>query len=358
MGSALGGLLIAPMMGTPLRAAEPTNPWLRGQPRTSRPLNIAHRGFSAIAPENTLEAAQRAFEAGADMWELDVHVSRDGRLVVLHDDDLRRTTDVEAKFPDDRRARTGYRVRDFRLRELRRLDAGSWFLGKQAGRSVRGTPIPDADARWYASGKTRIPTLREALELTRNRGFAVNVELKNMPVAYDGMAEKTVALIRELKMSHAVLISSFDHHAILRVKQLAPEIAAAPLTGQRLGRAGAYITTVLAADVHHPSAAALGARSGHYLDRASPAGLFRTDIHEAHANGVRVNVWTVNDFEPDGLTEHLLAIGVDGVITDFPDRLEAMLDQRYGADDERAGAGTRTDFNDLSELTGRHRRAE
>ena len=137
--------------------ARAANPHLRGG-ENARPLNVAHRGASSIAPENTLEAAQRAFEAGADMWELDVHLSRDRQLVVIHDDDLRRTTNVEQVFPHDPRKRTRYRVRDFDLPELRRLDAGSWFIRGKNGRTVRNTRIAADDRRWYADGKAKLPT--------------------------------------------------------------------------------------------------------------------------------------------------------------------------------------------------------
>ena len=178
-----------------------------------RPLNIAHRGASSIAPENTLEAAQRAFEAGADMWELDVHLSRDRVPVVIHDESLRRTTNVGERFPDDPRKKSGYLVRDFDLAELRTLEAGAWFARRTGDRK----DIPDSDRKWYAEGHVKLPTLREALQLTKDRGFSVNVEIKNSPSYYEGIEKRTVELIRELDMAASVLISSFDHECIVRV---------------------------------------------------------------------------------------------------------------------------------------------
>ncbi len=94
----------------------------------SRPLVIAHRGDSFFAPENTREAARRAFEAGADAWEFDVQLSRDGVPIVFHDEWLCRTTDVAERFKGDARATSGFRVSDFDFDELRTLDAGSWFI--------------------------------------------------------------------------------------------------------------------------------------------------------------------------------------------------------------------------------------
>ena len=86
-------------------------------------LNIAHRGASSLAPENTLAAARKALDLGADMWELDVQMTADGELVILHDNTLKRTSNVETIFP----VRRPWRVHQFNLNEIRQLDFGSWF---------------------------------------------------------------------------------------------------------------------------------------------------------------------------------------------------------------------------------------
>ena len=97
------------------------------------PLVLAHRGDSFRAPENTIEAARLGWQDGADAWELDVQLTRDGVPVVLHDESLLRTTDVATKFAGDVRARDGFRLSDFDFVEVRALDAGSWFVNPAGG---------------------------------------------------------------------------------------------------------------------------------------------------------------------------------------------------------------------------------
>jgi len=104
-------------------------------PKRTRPLVIAHRGDSSRAPENTLDAARLGWDAGAEAWELDVQLSRDGVPVVIHDESLLRTTDVAGRFAGDVREPAGFLVSDFDLAEIRSLDAGSWFL--EPGRGSR-----------------------------------------------------------------------------------------------------------------------------------------------------------------------------------------------------------------------------
>ncbi len=103
-------------------------------PKT-RVINIAHRGARSLAPENTLAAARKALDAGADMWELDVCLSRDGELVVIHDSTLKRTSNVQEVFP----LRRPYHVHDFTLEELHRLDFGSWYVRKTHSGRLRPT---------------------------------------------------------------------------------------------------------------------------------------------------------------------------------------------------------------------------
>ena len=322
------------------------NPFLRGRFTSKRPLNIAHRGASSVAPENTLEAALRAFEFGAVMWERDGHLSRDRELIVIHDESLRRTTNVETVFADDPRKRDKYLVREFDLDELRRLEAGSWFARDRAGRKE----VPQADYAWYAGGHVKLPTLREALALTRSRGWTVNVEIKNSPSYYEGIEKRTVDLIREQEMAEAVLISSFDHEVIVRVKRLAPEIAAAPLAGQRIGRPGAYIAEVLKADAYHPSGQVLGDGSEAYQRKPVADNLQKAHIDHCRKHGVMVNVWTINDDKPGGMIEQLIAIGANGIITDVPQRVEPLLDRRFGEDEERRGTGQRSEFSAVPAL--------
>ncbi len=142
-----------------------------------RPLNIAHRGARSLAPENTLAAARKALEAGADMWELDVNVTADGELVVMHDDTLTRTTNAEALFP----RRAPWRVVDFTLAEIKQLDTGGPFLAQDPFEQIGAGVISSAEQA--ALRGEPVPTLREALQFTADRRWRVNVEIKPLPGA-------------------------------------------------------------------------------------------------------------------------------------------------------------------------------
>lgn len=274
---------------------------------------VGHRGAMGLAPENTLESFELAFDLGATMVELDVHLTRDGQLVVHHDDRVGRTTTgpLAAKRPF---------VSDLTLEEIRSLDAGSWF--KAPALPPPHGPTPEERARHcdpatlarYASGRVKTPTLEAVLELVRRREAMVNVELKMIPRFYAGLTEAAVALVRAMKMEDHVVFSSFDHQAVARAKRLAPEIAGAVLEVSRLHEPGRYVEAI-GADAWNPGCIAdmdslgFGSVTG-ALDRAS--------VEEAHAHGVSVFPWTEND---PARQKALRALGVDGVITDFPGRM-------------------------------------
>ena len=161
--------------------------------RPGRPVVIAHRGDSFHAPENTLEAAQMGRESGADAWELDVQLTRDGVAVVFHDDILTRTTDVATRFAADPRRETGFQLCDFDSAELSTLDAGGWFVeedGPLRSASAVGTlrEMPASRLRLYGSGNVRIPTLRDALALTSELKWLVNIEIKSFPQCPRGLS--------------------------------------------------------------------------------------------------------------------------------------------------------------------------
>ena len=235
------------------------------------PKVFAHRGASAYAPENTLPAFALAARQGADGIELDVHLSKDGELVVIHDETLDRTTNG-----------TGA-VKDHTLAELQALCAGNGMSGFDGA---------------------RIPTLREVLELVRPTGMLVNIELKTSLVWYDGIEEKTLALVEALGMQERVIYSSFNHYSIERVRQLAPQAQTA------------YLFADIICDVEKYAAA-------HGVGGLHP-GLCNVRmadfLHTYLASGLAVRVWTVN--EADDL-RWLLAAGAD-VITNAPARALAV----------------------------------
>ncbi len=263
--------------------------------KQAHPLAIAHRGFRAIAPENTLLAAQKGFDTGADMWELDVAESNDGVLVVFHDNTLTRTTNATKVFP----ARAPWNIYTFSIDELRSLDAGSWYEKTDPFKQIALHRVGPDDLASFKGLK--IPTLREALELTKSLGWRVNIEIKDAKgFACDAwIVEKTTALVRELGMVDSVLISSFNHDYLKRAKKAAPEIEVAALIDRPLPDPVATLRAI--------GAVALNPNQK-YLDEAT--------VKAVRAAGFGVLPWTVND--PARMTT-LLKWGVTGIISDFPD---------------------------------------
>lgn len=232
-----------------------------------KPLIIAHRGASAYAPENTEASFRLAVEMGADGIELDVHLSKDGIPVVIHDERLNRTG-----------GRHGW-VKDLTLAELKALDFGVWFKPEYAGQ--------------------RIMTLEEVLILLRDWSGLLNIELKSGPVFYEGMEEKVVRLTYTYNRADTVIISSFNHYSLLKVKEIDPRIKIGILYMAGLVAPWEYAER-LGAEAIHPL----------YYNIVPPI------VAGCKAHGILVNPFTVDD------PEHIKAIaaaGVDGIITNVPD---------------------------------------
>jgi glycerophosphoryl diester phosphodiesterase len=287
-------------------------------------LNIAHRGARGFAPENTLEAFRKAAALGCQMFELDVHQCKDGELIVVHDDDLVRCSDVTKKFP----GRSSYAVSEFNAAEIRMLDAGSWFVAELDKPALRRQPflrvltakeierfITLEERKHYASGQVRHPTLREALELAREKKLFVNVEIKNLYRFYPNIAAAIVKLITEMKLEPAVIISSFDHEVLAEVRRLNKQIATAILVRDRLHDPARYLRDLLDGDAYHPTQDLIGFGS-------ADGRLQTAELRKARTIGLAVNVWTVNDA---GRMRQLVDAGVSGIITDYPNRLNDVL---------------------------------
>ncbi len=287
-----------------------------------RPLVVAHRGDSYHAPENTLEAAALGHRAGADAWEFDVQLTRDGVPILLHDPSLLRTTDVSRVFAGDDRADLGYLVAEFTRDEIRRLDAGSWFVhAADAPRSasVFGTleGLHPAGRQLFGSGRTRIPTLEEALRLTADLDWLANVELKS---GHDGdfaLLDAVLAVVARLGVARRVLVSSFDHAEVARAAASGLGVATGVLAATPIDRPGEYVRRV-GADFYHASAGALGAGSAGYLRGRSARHLRVADLAECADLGVPVLAYTVNECGPEKLAGHLAEAGVAGLFTDDP----------------------------------------
>lgn len=289
-------------------------------------LNIAHRGARAFAPENTLPAIRVARRLGANVVELDVQVSRDGELVVFHDDDVSRCSDGRSKFP----ARTDYSVSAFTSDELSELDAGTWYVHELSKvpreRQAYLQDLADEEVEcWitttdvdeYRAGSVRIPRLRDALAVAHEHELAVIVELKTIPRRYQAIASKTVDLICEMKLEGETLISSFDHALLAEVRHRTDAIGTAVLTSERLYRPREYVEA-LAADAFEPGCAGTDdvVRRGVDLDDIDADA-----IRELTGAGLLVNVWTEN---AEWRMRALIEAGVTGIFTDYPNRLSRV----------------------------------
>jgi glycerophosphoryl diester phosphodiesterase len=253
------------------------------------PLLIAHRGGSALAPENTLEAFRRAVNWWrADILELDVQPTRDGEAVVFHDATLERTTDGVGAVA----ART--------IDELRQLDAGYHF------RSVGGDPTP------FRGAGIRIPTLAEVLDAFPD--VRVNVEIK------DGRAqERVLETILAARASHRVLVAAGKKKRRSCFGRYAGAVSA---SGEEM-RAFYAAFRLRSLFLCRPEYAALQMPERYAGTRVLTPALVRA----AHRMNIAVHVWTVDE-EAD--MRRLLDWGVDGIVTDRPDRLAAVLHEKYG----------------------------
>jgi glycerophosphoryl diester phosphodiesterase len=267
-----------------------------------KPLVIAHRGYRAIAPENTLEAARKGREAGAEMWELDVAETTDGVLVVIHDDTLQRTTDAKKAFP----GRAPWSVYDFSLAEIKSLDAGSWYGATDPFKQIAAGKVGPAQLESFRG--IGIPTLEESLLLTKELAWSVNIEIKDATghACDPGIVEKTVALVERLGMTGSVLISSFNHDYLYRVKKAAPGMAVAALTDNNLPDIVGRLRS-LKALAWHPN--------GRKIDENS--------VRAVRGAGFDVNVWTVNE---DADMKRMIPWGITGIITDYTERARALVD--------------------------------
>jgi glycerophosphoryl diester phosphodiesterase len=260
------------------------------------PLIWAHRGCSSLAPENTLAAARKAHEAGAHGWELDVQLTADGQVIVQHDRGLLRVTDVRTHpvFA----GRQPYVTARFTLDELQQLSTGEAFARYDRHGQIAAGRVTAAELD--ALRREPMPSLKEALALTRDLDMVVNVELKNLsglPGA-ENFVERTVAVLDEMSMPARVLISSFNFEYLREIQRSRPQYATAALVAHPHPDPVALMRD-LGASAYHPGHAMVDADLVRRIRRA----------------GLHVNVWTVNSAER---MRELADWGVSGIITDFP----------------------------------------
>jgi glycerophosphoryl diester phosphodiesterase len=239
-------------------------------------LNLAHRGFSGKYPENTKRAFLAAIEEGhCDGFESDVHLSADGEPVIFHDATLERTSNGSGA------------VGAHSFAALRELDTGSWKGAEFAGE--------------------RILHLDELLGIVLEHGLVLNLEIKNYDVFYKDIEERVIRRIKALGAEEAVFLSSFNHISMKKCKEIDGSIKTGLLYSYPLLDAAAYAASG-GMDALHPRVSCL---------------VYSPELTgEAHKRGLKVNVWTANTEED---IRFCIEKGVDSIISNYPDRLGALL---------------------------------
>ena len=229
----------------------------------------AHRGCSGTYPENTIAAFKAAASLPIHGVEFDVHMTKDGELVVIHDELINRTSNGK-----------GF-VKDLTLKALKAYDFGQWFSPRFKGETI--------------------PTLRETLYVFKDTHHHINIELKSDVFPYEGMEEKVLEMLREYRLEERVVISSFNHEMIQHVKELAPHIETAILFMEVMIAPHNYATVVGADAIHAFFPTAL-----------------RKMGKEVVASGRQFRVFTVNEAR---YADILQAIGVQAIFTDYPQEM-------------------------------------
>ncbi|MGL5414675.1 MAG: glycerophosphodiester phosphodiesterase [Clostridium sp.] len=238
--------------------------------------NLAHRGYSHKYPENTMIAFKKAVEFGADGMEFDVQQSKDGHLVIIHDETLERTTTGK-----------GY-VKDYTLEELKKLDAGIKFDEKFKGE--------------------KIPTLEELLEYAKDKNLVLNIEIKNSIVDYAGIEENVYNVLKKYNMEKNIIVSTFNHYSAKKCKEINSNIKVGVLYDAWIYEPYNYVKG-LKLDALHPQY--------HSVNK---------EISDKCKDmGIDINVYTVN-LEED--MKKLKEIGVNSIITNKVEDLKRILESK------------------------------
>ena len=239
-------------------------------------INFAHRGASAYYPENTIISFEKAIEMGATGIETDVQLTKDGILVLIHDEMVDRTTNGHGN------------VLDFTYNELNKLDAGSWKGEEFAG--------------------IRIPTVEELIYITKDKNIIINFEIKNGIVIYEDIEQKLIDLVYKHKMKNKVILSSFNHYSIAKCHKISKEIKTGVLYTEMIYKPYNYVKTV-GANAIHP----------HFYVMNEEV------IKEVKKHKIQINVFTVDNEEQ---MRFFLDMKVDGIITNYPDKLHKIMTDR------------------------------
>lgn len=236
----------------------------------------AHRGASGYAPENTLPSFQKAVEMGADGVELDIQLTKDGEIVVTHDEKIDRVADHK-----------GW-VKDYTLSELKKMDFA----------------VTNKDFDFVT-----IPTLEEVYDLLKPTGLTVNVEIKTGIVFYKDIEKKAIELTDRMGMRDRVIYSSFNHYTLKKIKEIDPSIKTGMLYADGIIDAPKYGKEIVGVDAMHPA-----------LYNVQYPGY----IEECKKLGLDINAWTVNEKE---YMQMLCKMGANAMITNYPDVARRIADQ-------------------------------
>jgi glycerophosphoryl diester phosphodiesterase len=240
----------------------------------------AHRGYSGVYPENTMASFTAASEVGCYGIELDVQLSKDGEVVIIHDETVNRTTNKK-----------GF-VRDYTLLELQSFNASK----------LHEKMAPDE----------YIPTFKQYCAFVKNKKLITNVELKTGVYYYEGLEEKTLEIIKKFGLEDRILFSSFNPLSLVKIQQLMPQIL-----GIKVGEKNT-IPCALLSESPLDNAGALCRQNGYVAFHPGINQLNKKNIIErvnnCHKNGIAVNVWTVNN---NSEFQRLKKAGVDGIFTNF-----------------------------------------
>lgn len=238
---------------------------------------IAHRGYSGKYPENTMLAFKKAAEVGCDEIELDVQLTKDGVVVVFHDEKIDRTTDGVGL------------IKDYTYEELKQFNAAKLFP--------------------QVTEFEHIPTFDEYCAWAATVDITTNIEIKTGVYYYEDIEKKTVDIIHKYGLEQKVMFSSFNHLSLLKVKELMPGVSCGALLSRKgIGNAG-YCCHTYGFDCYHPGF----------------EGITDETVAGCKKYGIKMNVWTVNGMEE---LEKLYDWGCDGVITNYPSICKAWLDYK------------------------------
>lgn len=240
---------------------------------------IAHRGFSGEYPENTMLSFKKAVEDGCDELELDVQLTKDNVLVIIHDETIDRVTDGTGN------------VRDYTFEELRKFNVRATFGEK--------------------FGFNPIPSFKEYVSWVKDQNVTTNIELKTGKYYYENLEEKVVCMVKEYGLEDKVMFSSFNHLSLIRCKELVPNIECGVLVlNSGIGNPGYYVSKYNF-ECYHPDM----------------EGLTDEIVNDCKAYNVKLNVWTVND---EAGLKKLYDWGCNGIITNYPGLCKAWLKSQEG----------------------------